>query len=182
MSAPTKFPIKESISEIKSLLRKSSDFLAPHLRMLLECKKHETEGISKRVLAEAIGVNHNSIQTWRAIYIKGGITALLSHNKTGFKPSVFNQQDHDAIKEKLHDAEAPVIGFVELQRWIKENLDKDILYTTVVSYAKRHFNAKVKVARKSHIDKDKEAVGAFKKTSVKSVSKSLKIKKKDIRR
>ena len=150
--------------------------------MLIECKKHELEGLSKRMLAEAISVDPNSIQSWRTMYIKGGITALLSHNKAGFKPSVFTQEDHHAIKGKLHDADNPVIGFVELQRWIKENLGKEILYITVVNYTKRHFHAKVKVARKSHINKDEKAVETFKKTSVQSVSKSLQIKKRIIKK
>lgn len=178
MAAAIKFQITESEAELKKLLKKSSNFIAPRLRMLIECKKQEETGISKRALADAIGIDSNSANTWRNKYINGGISNLLSHGKKGFKPSVFTEQDHKAIKDKLHDAKNPVIGFVELQHWIKENLDKEVIYITVLKYAKRHFGAKVKVARKSHINKDEKAGEALKKTSVKSVNKSSKIKKK----
>jgi hypothetical protein len=44
-------------------------------------------------------------------------------------------------------------------------------YITLVKYAERHFGSKIKVARKSHVKKDEEAVVAFKKTSLKNVRK-----------
>ena len=37
--------------------------------------------------------------------------------------------------------------------------------TNLVKYAMRHFQSKVKVARKSHVKKDIEAVEGFKKSS-----------------
>ncbi|MFM7853175.1 MAG: hypothetical protein ACKO96_14945, partial [Flammeovirgaceae bacterium] len=44
-----------------------------------------------------------------------------------------------------------------------------IKYNTLLKYANREFGASVKVARKSHVKKDLEAVSSFKKTSLKSV-------------
>ncbi len=44
-------------------------------------------------------------------------------------------------------------------------------YITLVKYTKRHFGTKIKVARKSHVKKDEEAVATFKKTSVKDAKK-----------
>ena len=174
MSLPKSFQIKESLKELQKLLKDSSAYLSPRIKMLIECKKNESTGLSKRVIADSIGVNPNSVQKWRGMYISGGIKAILSHNKTGYKPSLLNKIDHEKIKEKLHDEKNPIKGFVELQQWIMEELGKDIRYTTVFSYAKRHFGAKVKVSRKSHIHKDKEAVEDFKKTSVRFAKKPLK--------
>ena len=48
-------------------------------------------------------------------------------------------------------------------QWIKVEFGKEIKYTTVVEYAKRHFGSKITVARKSHILKDEEAMVALKK-------------------
>ena len=56
-------------------------------------------------------------------------------------------------------------------QWIKDEFGKEIKYTTVVEYSKRHFGSKIKVARKSHLLKDEAALVAFKKTSVKSSKK-----------
>jgi len=85
------FRIKESEAEIKNLIRKHPIHFTPRLKMLLECKKSKIS-LSKNELANLICANHNSVQTWRATYIDGRITALLTHKKFGFKPSkVANQ-------------------------------------------------------------------------------------------
>jgi len=59
-------------------------------------------------------------------------------------------------------------GYRELLEWVEKEFSKKIKYTTLFEYVKRHFGTKIKVARKSHIKKDKLAVEALKKTSVKS--------------
>jgi transposase len=147
--------------------------------MLIEIKKIEGQGISKRELAELIGVNHNSIQTWRQMYLTGGISELCSHKKTGFKPSVFDKEEHNAIKEKLHDPVNGLRGYKELLAWIENDLSKEVKYNTLLKYCIRNFSSSVKVARKSHINKDPLAVEAFKKTSNESVKKLSMKRKKD---
>ena len=87
MAAPKTFKIKQSESELKKLMKNSVPMIAKRLHALLIFKRNEEIGISKRLVAEEIGVNHNSVQTWRSLYIKGGITLLMSHAKTGYKPS-----------------------------------------------------------------------------------------------
>ena len=91
MAAPKIFPIKESEKEIRLLMKKSIPLLSKRLHALLILKQHEKPGISKREVAEQIGVNHNSIQTWRSAYIKGGMEQMLSHEKTGYKPVIHNK-------------------------------------------------------------------------------------------
>jgi hypothetical protein len=48
---------------------------------------------------------------------------------------------------------------------------KEIKYNTLLKYTNREFGTSVKIARKSHVKKDLEAVSAFNKTSLKSVKK-----------
>jgi transposase len=166
MSNPIIFPTKESENEIKKLMKSNIPMIALRLRVLLECKKHEQTGISKRDIADATGANHNSVTQWRKRYTEGGIEALLTHEKTGFKPSIITPKQKEIIKKKLEDAEHPVRGFKELQDWVEKEFACKVRYSTLWAYVKRNFGAKVKVARKSHIRKDKQAVEAFKKTSV----------------
>lgn len=169
MATPKLIVVKEDLSELKSLLKKASSLIAPRIRMLLELKKHEDTGISKRALADLIGVNHNSVQTWRTMYQQGGIALLSSHKKTGFKPSVLTKQEHEAIKQKLNDPLNGIRGYKELMQWVEREFNKDVKYNTLLKYCYRNFGSKLKVARKSHIKKDEQAVEAFKKTSHKSV-------------
>jgi transposase len=142
--------------------------------MLLEIKKHESMGgVSKRMLADIIGVNHNSIQTWRTLYEKGGIEELIKYTKNEGRPTILTAEEHQAIKTKLNDSKNGLRGYVELLDWIENTFKKEIKYNTLLKYTNREFGASVKVARKSHVKKDLEAVSAFKKTSLKSVKKPV---------
>ena len=162
MSVPKFITVKESLPELKKLLKNSKKLIMPRIRMLIEIKKQEDlGGISKRVLAENIGVNHNSIQTWRTLYCEGGITKLTSHIKNEGRPTILNKEEHEAIKTKLHDSNNGLRGYVELLEWVETTFKKEIKYNTLLKYTNREFNASVKVARKSHVKKDEEAVAIF---------------------
>ncbi len=178
MPSPVIFPIKESAKEIKKLMRNRIPFIAQRLKLLLFCKQYEATGISKRSLSDAVGVDPNSAHNWRMLYREGGIGALMSHQKKGFKPSVFSENQQKAIAKKLHTAQHGLIGFVELQQWIAQHFDQTFNYKTVYAYTKRTFGAKIKVARKSHIKKDAESGELLKKTSAVYVKTSGNKKKK----
>jgi transposase len=165
MAKPLQIHVSESMSELKKLQRSHGNIARKRIEMLIVIKRHESTGISKRALSDKTGSNHNSIVKWRKMYLSGGISALLVHNRKGFKPNIVNAEQHERIKEKLCDPENGLRGYVELQRWVEDELGVKIKYTTLNEYVKRHFGAKIKTARKSHIHKDGQAVEAFKKTS-----------------
>jgi transposase len=164
--------IPETEKDIKSLIKKSTPFIAQRLRVLLILKQHETTGISKREVSFLAGVCPGSVQKWRTLYIRDGIDGLLKHNKIGYKPSVFTSAERIKIQEKLNNPENGLHGYVELKEWIRKELGKDVLYRTVVNYCVTNFHSSVKVARKSHINKDVDKVDDFKKTLDKSAKKS----------
>jgi len=168
MSAPKIFKIRESESEIKKLMKTSQPMLTKRLHALLVFKRNEDIGISKRFVADEIGVNHNSVQTWRSLYIKGGIKMLISHSNKGYKPSKINSDQEQALKEILSNPNNGIVGFVELLEWFNKTFQTNINYKTFHGFVVRKFNAKIKVARKSHIKKDAQAVETLKKTSDKS--------------
>lgn len=172
MAHPLQITVTESIKELRVLQRQHGELIGKRLQVLIEIKRHEKTGISKRDLSAITGVNHNSIVKWRKMYLESGIEALLTHGrKGGFKPSVVSASEHEMIKAKLHDPKNGIRGYTELLEWVKTDLQKDMKYTTLVEYTKRHFGSKIKVARKSHVKKDEEAVSTFKKTLVKSARK-----------
>ena len=53
--------VKETVKEIKSLIKKESLMMQPRLKMLLLIKKSGEAGISKRELMELVGVSSQSI-------------------------------------------------------------------------------------------------------------------------
>ena len=171
MSKAITFHIKESIPEIKKLIKSHEPFLAQRLRVLLECKKHEEYGISKRALALNTGYCEDSVYHWRKRYIEGGLGLLLSHERKCNKPSSFTASEHQRLSDKLHETENGLNGYKELQQWIETEIGKEVKYKTVYAYAKKNFGTKIKVARKSHVKKDNQAVEVFKKSSVTTAQK-----------
>jgi transposase len=170
MANALEIQVKETVKELKALLKKAISHHQPRLRMLIVIKESETS-LSKNDLAELIGVNHNSIQTWRQKYLKGGITLLLKDGRIGFKPSVISKSVHQSIKEELFKENASFSSYKQLHSWVDKNLLKGVNYNSLRHYVKRNFGASLKVPRKSHIKKDIEASNNFKKTSVKSTKK-----------
>jgi transposase len=171
MSSPKTIIVKESILELKKIQKQSIPMIALRIRALLEFKKHEKTGISKRAVADAIGVNHNSVQTWRKIYEQGGIEAILAYQKQPGRPSNITPKEHLEIEKKLHDPKNGLRGYIELKDWMETEFNKTFKYNTVLKYSYRHFQSKIKVARKSHVKKDEVAVTTFKKTLVKPAMK-----------
>jgi transposase len=158
--------VKETEQELKALMRKQPVYLRNRLEMLLVLKKSEVP-LSKEALARILKINHNTAQKWRTKYLSGGIDALLSDGRIGFKPSIISAELHQAIEERLHSPKDAFTSYVDLMQWITENyIPEGINYQTINSYVKRKFGAKIKVARKSHINKSELAVDSFKKTSL----------------
>lgn len=171
MALPKKIVIKETTIEIKKLLKQSIPFIGQRLRVLLILKQNEEIGISKRDVANLSGVDPNSVQNWRSLYIKSGIEGLMKHQKVGFKKSVFTAVEHKKLEEKLNDPLNGLQGYVELKSWIEKETGRVFHYNTLLYYCIKNFKSSVKVARKSHVKKDDNKVAIFKKTSGKSVKK-----------
>jgi len=132
--------------------------------MLIEIKRHEASGISKRALS---GINHNSIVKWRKQYNEKGIAPLLVHGRVGgFKKSMVSTENHKLIEKNMNEPNNGIRGYMELLDSVNmELLDSvnmelklDIKYITPVKYTQRHFGANIKVARKSHVKKDEDLV------------------------
>jgi len=174
MSNALYIPVKESIEQLRSELKKSTPMIQPRIKMLIAMKKQGNLGISKRELSSSIGVCGQSIHKWRTLYKAKGLSGLISHGRLGFKPTSFTKSQHAKIEAKLKDSSNGLRGYKELQEWVIKEFKKEIKYNTLLKYSIKNFGSKVKVARKSHVKKDDVAVATFKKTSVKSVSKPQK--------
>jgi len=163
--------IKETEKEIKNLIKKTIPFIGQRLRVLLILKQNEESGISKREVAKLAMVDPNSVQKWRALYLNAGIEGLMKHQKTGFKPSVFNLIEHNKLETILNNPQNGLQGYVELKDWIEKESNKIFSYNTLLFYCIRNFGSSVKVARKSHFKKDEEKGDFFKKISDEFVKK-----------
>jgi len=156
-----KIDIKESVLELKTQLKTVAPFKQPRIQLLLLIKSDTVA--TKQGLSAALGINHNTAQAWRKQYEQGGLELLLSDNRGGKKPSIIDAATDAAILAKLSSTTDSPRSFTELQQWVSTNYISGINYHTLNKYVKRKYGAKLKIARKSHVNKDAEAVEAFKK-------------------
>lgn len=155
--------VKESNFELKQLLKEQyQSSMRSRIIMLQQIKQSKT-ALSKNELSELVGVNHNSIQKWRKLYETGGIKRLLQQNRGGKRREVITAQAHEAIEKKLKSPSDAFVSFEQLRQWVEEHYIPGIKYVTLNAYVKKHFGAKLKIARKSHVQKDIVAVETFKK-------------------
>lgn len=162
MAKRTGINIEETEQELREIKQKQPIKFKSRVQMLLLIKSGKAT--SKLALATALSVNHNTIQKWRVLYKEGGMTALLSDGRGGHKPSLINEEVHKAIAQKLNNPHEAFRSFEELRAWVDKHYVPGINYHTVNKYVKRHFGAKLKTARKSHIQKDEQAGAVFLKT------------------
>jgi transposase len=151
--------IKENLKELSQLKTKQPQHLKARVQMLILLKK--SGPMTKIQLASALSVNHNTAHHWRKAYLEGGIKQLLRYERGGNKPSLISEKAHKQIEKRLNNPTGALRSYKELQQWIEEHFVPGIKYTTVNEYVKRHFGTKLKVARKSHIQKDEQAGAAF---------------------
>lgn len=162
MAKALKIDVKESLSDLRKLQKESSRIIRPRIQMLIEIKKSEV-ALSKEDLSHLVGCNHNSVSKWRRLYREGGLTLLCSHQQGGVRRSVVDSKTKEALKKRLNSARNGFRSYKEMQRWLEEEMSVQIKYITLVKYVQRHFQTKLKAARKSHVRKNEEAVEAFKK-------------------
>ena len=128
-----------SCKTLKNLLRTAKSWERPRLIMLLEMQKAGEAGITKESLMQRVGVCGQSINNWRKAYRNGGLCQLLSHKKTGFKPSVFSSEEKVQLGQLVHNPKNGIVGYVELQQWVKEQFGKDVKYITIVKFMQHDF-------------------------------------------
>lgn len=162
--------VKETLKELRAELKKAPSHFVLKIRMLIEIKQSELS-YSKNELAGLIGVNHNSIQAWRTTYINEGLSGLLKDGRIGFKKPLLSTSSYKKIEKLLLSEQAHFTSYKQLHHWVDANLQKGINYNSLRHFVKRVFGAKLKVARKSHINKSVNDGILFKKTLRKNVKK-----------
>lgn len=166
MAYPKQFKIKEELATLRKALRGSKNELtSKRLRALIVYKQHEKEGVSKGKVAARAGIDPNSALKWRNAYIDGGLTGLLSHGIRSNRRGAIQPDQRESLRDKLHDPQNGLRGYTELVEWFNTRFGTQVKYHAMNKFVKRNHGAQCKVARKSHVKKDPEAVAAFKKTS-----------------
>jgi transposase len=152
--------VKESLTELKQL-QKTQPNKRSRIQMLILIKEGKQQ--TKDGLALALGVSNKSVHTWRGNYLKGGIELMLKDKRGGNKVAQITPSMSARIEKRLSNPKEGFKSYVEAQQWINEHFGLKMEYQAVNKFLKRKFNTKLKVARKSHIDKNAADEAVFKK-------------------
>ena len=157
-------PVKESLAELKRLQKRFPQ-KTKLLGMLMLLKKRPQ--LTKLSLSCQLGVSDKSIQIWRDNYITGGIEVMLHDNRGGHKKAAITAVAHEKLANRLNNPKEGFRSFIEVQQWLAAEFGIEMNYHAVNKYVKRKFGARLKVSRKSHVQKSPADEAVFKKPILK---------------
>jgi transposase len=160
MAKALEVKVKESLTELRQF-QKTQPNKRSRIQMLVLIKEGKQQ--TKDGLAEALGVSNKSVHSWRSNYLKGGIELMLKDKRGGNKVAQITPSMSVRIEKRLSNPKEGFKSYVEAQQWINEHFGLKMEYQAVNKFLKRKFNTKLKVARKSHIDKNAADEAVFKK-------------------
>lgn len=164
--------VREKLSELRTLQRQyPGKYKAIQMLILLKQKGL----LSKDVLAAMTGASTQSIHTWRTKYRSGGIEVLLQESRGGHKKAAITDKVHQQLGKRLTNPKEGFRSFIEIQQWLEKEFGIEMEYHAVNKYVKRKFGARLKVSRKSHVQKSPADEAVFKKPIRKTKGTSSKI-------
>jgi transposase len=160
MAKPLQIEIKESVSKLRSLQKKHpSKFNALQMLILLS----EQGPLSKKTLSALLGVSDKSIANWRSTYQAEGIESLLEEHRGGHKQGKITADVEKKLHSRLNNPKEGFRSFIEIQQWLLTEFGIEMEYHAVNKFIKRRFGARLKVSRKSHVQKSPADEAVFKK-------------------
>jgi len=153
--------VTESLSELKSLLRKQEN---PKNILRLQSLIHIKENRFKKrsELASHLGYNIRSMEMWLKDYREKGLEGLLIPLKEKQKRTRHvSQEVHQGLEKRLNDPRLGFRSYVEALQWVNSTYKTSLQYATLRNYMIDFFGTKIKQPRKSHINKSEEAKADF---------------------
>ena len=145
--------ITESVSELKSLIRKSPEgFQKQRLTMLYLYRSDQVK--FRKEAAEILGVHRKTVGTWLSTYASEGLDGLLERSYSPGRPPQLTKEQQELLREKLQDPEG-FSSYQQITDYIEETFGVKMNYHAVHTLVRYKWNAKLKVPRKSHEKKRK---------------------------
>ena len=164
MKSPLPFAIHESLSELKKIRSKQPNLYLQKRVDCLICIK-TSKFRTRQELANYLGVHKRTQERWLNKYMENGLESLLSDKPKVRSSKIITPEIHQALAVRVNNSEAPFLGYWEAQQWVEETFGISIKYHWLRKYMVTHFKTKLKSPRKSHYQKDEQAIEAFFKTT-----------------
>lgn len=164
MGKVAKVVVKEGLKDLKKLRSKvKTAKIQKRVECLIIFKSHPLK--TKQAVADHLLVKRKTIHSWLALYKDGGIQGLLDTGSRNKKSKTISAEIHKGLEAKLQDDKDALLGYWQVQLWVKQTYGVDISYHWLRKYVIKYFKCKLKQPRKSHYKKDDEAATAFLKTA-----------------
>lgn len=161
MAKKASIKVRESIEELKNVLRKQSNIKSrQRLNALIESKKQPQR--SRKELAQYLGIGKRTLETWLSIYKHEGIEGIIKVKPRRKGSKIITDEIHEALRQRVQSKDNPFLGYWDAHQWVTEKFGIEISYYWLRRYLIDRFGTKVKSTRKSHIKKDEQAVAFFK--------------------
>lgn len=91
------------------------------------------------------------------------LEGLLLEGRGGNRKGALNDQQKVELEKKLSNPKGGFTSYKQATEWINATFDVQMNYHAVNMYLKRNFGTKLKVGRKTRVNKDENATALFKK-------------------
>nr|WP_272507568.1 helix-turn-helix domain-containing protein [Salinibacter ruber] len=142
--------IDEPVDWLDAQVRSEQDAqVQRRLQMLLLLKTGEAK--SRSAAARHLGVHRNTIDNWLGLCGEGGIKKLYEIQEPGPAPGQQSipPEAMKALKRRLSEPQG-FGSYKEIQRWLAEEQDVDLCYSTACRIVRYDLRAKLKTPRPSH--------------------------------
>lgn len=164
MSYKSTITIKEDIEFLQKKFKEAKgSYVSQRIRSLIILK--ENPGKRQADIASELCIGYSTLKRWYKKYRGHGFEKFIQLPAIGGSKSSIPEHVHLALGEKLHNSTNPLSGYWQAVEWVKEEFGMDIKYHTLRQYLITHFKTKMKSPRKSHYQKDGQAIEAFLKTT-----------------
>jgi transposase len=153
--------VKESAEQLTKLISTGTVSSKPRLKMLLAIVNGIT---STNELTLKTKANRDSIRNWKNIYRSQGLEGLLQEGRGGKRHGALDEKQKAEVEKKLSSPKGGFTSYKQAAEWINKTFGVEMNYHAVNMYLKRNFGTKLKVGRKTHVNKDDSAAALFKKT------------------
>lgn len=164
MAKQIRISIKETEKELLRLLARQTKLIqSQRVKALLLIKQGKVTYTYE--LANKLKRERKTIYTWLGLYQKQGMSGYLTIKSRGGPKGLITTEVKEGLKAKLSDSTTTITSYVELVFWVEETYGLKLNYKTLYGHCRKHLKSKLKVSRKSHYKKDKDAEESFKKTA-----------------
>ena len=116
---------------------------------------------TREKIGQLVNVRGKTVGEWLKIYESKGLGEYLTIHTHSNNLPIITGEILESLKSQLSTSEG-FKGYKDIQKWLKDEFDLDVPYSTVYATVRYRLKAKLKVPRPSNVKADEEKQEEFK--------------------